>query len=263
MLGRKMRGVLSFLLLGLSLVSGFCEEFKTKVFRVMTYNIHHGQGPDGQFDLERIAELIKLEKADIVALQEVDRGTLRTARRDLPAELARLTGMNFVFEKNIDYQGGEYGNAILTRFPILEVTNLHYSMTQAQEQRGLLQALLGVEGRKLLFMSTHLDYRSAAERLRNVAQIREVREAAPDRPVIVCGDFNDGPGSQIHKRLSEFLTDVWNIAGNGNGFTFSSTRPLSRIDYIWISKGVVAVKAWIPQSKASDHLSIVAEFALE
>src|SRR6267143_4106500 len=89
-----------------------------KTFRVMTYNIHHGEGLDGKVDLLRIADLIKHESADIVALQEVDKGVERTPRRDFPDELAALTGMTCVFSNNYSYQGGEYGNAVLTRFPV-------------------------------------------------------------------------------------------------------------------------------------------------
>src|SRR5678810_85346 len=104
------------------------EPTNQATFRVMTYNIHHGEGLDGKVDLLRIAELIKREGADIVALQEVDKGTQRTARRDFPEELAALTGMTAVFSNNFAFEGGEYGNAVLTRFPIKRWTNLHYHM---------------------------------------------------------------------------------------------------------------------------------------
>ncbi|MGZ5544081.1 MAG: endonuclease/exonuclease/phosphatase family protein, partial [Limisphaerales bacterium] len=110
-----------------------------EMFRVMTYNIHHGEGLDHKVDLPRIAALIKREKADIVALQEVDKGVTRTDRRDLTAELAKLTGMTGVFSNNHYFQGGEYGNAILSRFPVLTLTNLHYQMLRKDEQRGVLQ----------------------------------------------------------------------------------------------------------------------------
>ena len=120
----------------------------SKIFRVMTYNIHHGEGMDGKVDLLRIADVIKWEQADIVALQEVDSGVARTARRDLPAELAALTGMTCVFSNNFHYQGGEYGNAVLTRFPIVRWTNSHYKMIRPGEQRGLLQLTLRVHGRQ-------------------------------------------------------------------------------------------------------------------
>src|SRR6185503_1828899 len=110
--------------------------------RVMTYNIHHGEGTDGKIDLNRIAEVILSARADIVALQEVDRSVERTARRDLVAELAELTKMNFAFGKNIDYQGGDYGNAVLSRFRVLKYENRHYKMIRDGEQRGLLQVVL-------------------------------------------------------------------------------------------------------------------------
>src|SRR6185436_14707317 len=108
-------------------------------FRVMTYNLHHGEGLDGKVDLLRIAELTKREGADLVALQEVDKGVERTARRDFPDELAALTGLTCVFSNNYHFQGGEYGNAVLTRFPIKSWTNTHFKKVNETEQRGILQ----------------------------------------------------------------------------------------------------------------------------
>jgi endonuclease/exonuclease/phosphatase family metal-dependent hydrolase len=236
----------------------------TNTVRVMTYNIHHGLGMDGKIDIERIAALIKAQKVDLVALQEVDRGTARTKGRDLPAELAKLTGMHVCFEKNINYQGGEYGNAILSRFPILEKTNVHYRMLKPHEQRGLLQCVLDVRGRNLLFMSTHLDYHNDdAERALDVKTIKAAVDANANMAVIVGGDFNEGPGSRTHNRLSEFLADTWKVVGEGAGNTFSSSGPLSRIDYIWYSQPLRPLNATAPKTNASDHLPVVAEFALE
>src|SRR5215212_8980432 len=74
--------------------------------RVITYNIHHGEGLDKKFGLERIAKVLMAEKPDIVALQEVDQGTKRASRVDQPAEFERLTGMKVVFGRNITYDGG-------------------------------------------------------------------------------------------------------------------------------------------------------------
>ena len=234
-----------------------------RAFRVMSYNIHHGEGPDGKIDLDRIAALIKTEKAEIVGLQEVDRGVARTGRRDLIGELAKLTGMNCYFEKNIDYQGGEYGNAILTRFPILQRTNVHYRMLREREQRGLLAVLLDVHGHQVLFLNTHLDYRKDdAERLMNVTQIKEIVDGYSGRPIIFCGDFNATPDSRTYQRLNAFLEDAWNEAGQGSGFTFPSGIPAKRIDYIWVCKQVRPIRTWIPESRASDHLPIIAELSL-
>ncbi len=88
--------------------------------RVLSYNIHHGAGIDGRLDLERIARVIQSARPDVVALQEVDRGVARSKRIDEPAELARLTGLRAIFERNITYQGGDYGNAVLTGLPVRE-----------------------------------------------------------------------------------------------------------------------------------------------
>ncbi|HWQ91311.1 MAG TPA: endonuclease/exonuclease/phosphatase family protein [Clostridia bacterium] len=232
-------------------------------FRVMSYNIHHAEGVDGKLDLERIAALIKAEKADIVALQEVDKGTQRTARRDFPAEFARLTGMTCVFSNNYAFEGGQYGNAVLTHFPVKHATNTHYKMLRTGEQRGLLQVVLDVHGRELVVMNTHIDHRpDDSERLSNAAEARELFKPYAGKPLIVCGDFNDVPGSRTHQKFAELLLDSWTVAGAGNPFTIPADKPSKRIDYIWISKDTALqpVKLWVPRSHASDHLPVVGEF---
>ena len=89
-----------------------------KTLRVMTYNIHVGVGMDKKLDLQRIADVINREQPDLVGLQEVDRGVKRTEGKDEIAELAAMTQMHFEFAPNLDYQGGKYGVAILSRLPI-------------------------------------------------------------------------------------------------------------------------------------------------
>jgi endonuclease/exonuclease/phosphatase family metal-dependent hydrolase len=252
----------AFLALGLSGCHSAPKEAASKPFRVMTYNIHHGAGVDGKIDLQRIADLIKRERADIVALQEVDKGVKRTAQRDCPAELAALTGMTCVFSNNFNFQGGEYGNAVLTRFPVKGWTNRHYKMLRPDEQRGLLQLVLDIYGRELVFLDTHIDFRADdSERLVNAAEILEVIQGYRGRPIILCGDFNDTPDSRTHEKLGEAFTDTWKAAGTGDGFTIPAEQPRKRIDYIWLSKGssLEPLKAWVPQSQASDHLPVVVE----
>jgi endonuclease/exonuclease/phosphatase family metal-dependent hydrolase len=231
--------------------------------RVMTYNIHHGEGIDKRVDLERIAQLITDAKADIVGLQEVDRGCERTQKRDLPAELALLTGMTVHFEKNIAFQGGEYGNAILTRFPIKRAKNTHYKMLRPGEQRGVLQLVLDVHGREVLFMNTHIDYRpDDAERVINVEELREI-VAAGKMPTIMVGDFNATPESRTITNVKSFLTDSWELVGTGDGFTIPVVKPTKRIDYIWVTKSSIEpVKIEVVQSLASDHLPVLAELQL-
>lgn len=257
--------VLTAVVLALAGCADMTPPAKPETFRVMTYNIHHGEGLDGKLDVERIAEVIRGERADMVALQEVDKGVARTQRRDLPAELAALTGMTCVFSNNFHYQGGEYGNAVLTRFPILQVTNLHYTMLRAGEQRGLLQLTLNVNGRPLVFMNTHIDYRADdSERMKNLEQIAEVLKRYGGKPVILCGDFNDTPGSRVHSSMRAQMDDTWSLRGDGDGFSYPAELPRKRIDYIWISKDseLSPARVWVPKSKASDHLPVVAEIEI-
>ncbi len=237
------------------------------VLRVLTFNIHHGEGLDGRLDLERIARVIKAERADVVALQEVDRGTERTQKRDVAAELAALTGLRFEFGKNLDFQGGAYGNAILSRFPLTQVTNTLLRMVRPGEQRGILQARITVGGRSLVFMATHLDHRSPDDdRVSSVQQIRELAAAWPkDLPIIIAGDFNDSPTSRTHREMKGRFSDAWEAAGEGPGPTIPVANPNRRIDYVWFTagRGLEPIKARVPRSDASDHLPVAVEFRLE
>lgn len=239
------------------------EAERPVTFRLMTYNIHHGEGLDGKIDLQRIANLIKSEKADIVSLQEVDKGVPRTEHRDLCAELAALTGMTGIFGKNYDLEGGEYGNAVLTRFPVKAWTNLRYAMIGHGEQRGLLQLRLDVKGRELVLMDTHMDCRPAdKERMLSAGEIQRAAARYAGAPILLSGDFNDLPRSRVYNKLSETLDDTWGMSGSGPGITFPEGK--QRIDYIWRSRegALTPLKAWIPVSAASDHLPLVVEFRL-
>jgi endonuclease/exonuclease/phosphatase family metal-dependent hydrolase len=261
---------LALSLVALLLLNGGCAapkpETASTTLRVMTYNIQHGAGADNKIDLQRTAEAIKREKPDIVALEEVDRGVARTNRRNLPLELQFMTGMNVYFTNNFHFQGGEYGNAVLTRVPILMQTNTYYKMIRPNEQRGIIQMILNVHGRKVLFMATHIDYRrDNTERLLNVAQIKEIIKQYPGLPIILCGDFNDFPGSTVYSEMKKSFADTWQLVGNGKGLTYPSPEPKQRIDYIWISpdKTIQPLIAWVPDTKASDHRPVVAEFRLK
>lgn len=253
------------LLLAFVLATAAASGATPVTLRVMSYNIHHGEGIDKRLDLERIAKLILDAKADVVGLQEVDRWVERTQRRDLPAELSKLTGMAVIFSRNITYQGGEYGNAVLTRFPVKRWQNTHYRMLRPGEQRGLLQLVLEISGREVLFMNTHIDYRpDDAERLINADEIKAAIERAGDLPVILVGDFNTLPGTPTHEKIKRFLTDSWERVGQGPGFTIPAAKPSKRIDYIFVSAATVEpLKMEVLSSPASDHLPVVADLRLK
>lgn len=233
--------------------------------RVMSYNIHHAEGIDGKLDVERIARVILDAKADLVGLQEVERGVERTQRRDLPAELAKLTGLTAHFDKNIPHQGGEYGNAVLSRYPIRQAKNTHLKSFANGEQRGVQQLVLDIAGREVLFLNTHLDHRrDPAEREHSATELQAIVAAAGSKPVILVGDFNAPPEAKSIATLRGFLTDTWPAVSREPGYTIPVKKPTRRIDYIWITPAsITPVKMAVLQTEASDHLPIVAELRLQ
>lgn len=242
--------------------------------RVMTWNIHHGEGLDKKVDVDRIAKVILSEKPDVVALQEIDRGAERSGKIDIITKLADLTDMTYAFGKTLDYQGGEYGNAFLTRFPILEERNLQYELIQPGERRGLLQLILDVRGEEIVVTNTHLESRSDdSARASSVGELRNALRRYSPRPVVVCGDFNDPPDSRVIAELKKDYVDSWALVGRGEGFTFPSNAPKRRIDYILVlnkskpdsASAAVQLRpfsARVLQSSASDHLPLLVEFEL-
>ncbi|HEY5615640.1 MAG TPA: endonuclease/exonuclease/phosphatase family protein, partial [Bacteroidota bacterium] len=227
-----------------------------------------------EIDIKRIAKLIQDSRADIVALQEVDRWTERTKKIDIMNELVDLTEMTYAFGKTIDFQGGEYGNGVLTRFPILEERNVLYPMTrpitQEGEQRGVMQLVLDVRGQEIVLMNTHLDHSDEdAERTASATILRESAQSYAPRPIILCGDINDVPDSRTVGILKEYFSDSWEISGAGEGFSYPASQPVKRIDYIFVSKPVSStgvslrpISTRVLKSDASDHLPVLVEFEI-
>lgn len=232
--------------------------------RVMSYNIRHAEGMDGKIDPARIADVIRRSGAEIVALQEVDRGTGRTARRDLAAEIARHLGMEHFFGRSVYVQGGEYGNAVLTRHPIKSGRVLPLPLIGDGEQRTVIALTLDVHGRDVLLLATHLDHRDDdAERRQSVALIKTLIAEAGDVPVFVVGDFNADPASRVYAEMETVLADTWKRVGRGDGLTFPSDAPTLRIDYLWISpRSIEPISAEVVSSLASDHSALTGTFRL-
>lgn len=225
--------------------------------RIMTFNIHHGEGMDGRLDLERIANVITGAKADIVGLQEVDRGVERTQSRDILKELADLTGMRYAFGKNIDLQGGDYGNALLTRFPIVSEGNRLLEPIGGGEQRGVLQTVLDVDGTRVLVLTTHFDHRrDSAQRPRSAEQMRDMVAQWGEGPAVLFGDFNDAPDSPAYATLTKVATDAWTVVGKDEGYTIPVETPRRRIDWILL-RGLTAVDGQVIRTDGSDHLPVV------
>lgn len=236
-----------------------------KTVRVMTYNIHVGIGMDKKLDLRRIADVINKEKPDLVGLQEVDRGVQRTQRIDEIVELSKLTRMDYAFAFNLPYQGGQYGVAILSRFPIRATEHRLYKNLREVERRGFIRAEVKIEGRVVHFVTTHLDYQHDDGRLFEAQQMLAFLGDVKG-PLIVIGDFNDLPTGQTYQLMRNAFDDAWiDARGTGEGFSYPADKPAKRIDYIFTRKadGIGTKSAWIVETLASDHLPVVAELEIK
>jgi endonuclease/exonuclease/phosphatase family metal-dependent hydrolase len=239
--------------------------------RVLTYNIHHGEGTDGRLDLARIARVIAAQNPDLVALQEVDVKTQRTGGVDQPAELARLTGMHAAFGRGIDFQGGEYGNAVLSRFPITATKVHSLPVKEGEERRCALVVIVRPwEGRpqapgEVTFVGTHLNHRDEAERIREADEINRLLVSnADNRPTILAGDLNAQPHSEAMKRFLPHWKDAAAEASAGNAeaaMTFPAAKPVRRIDYVLLRPAgawrVIETKV-VAEPVASDHRPVLA-----
>ena len=227
--------------------------------RVLSYNIHHGQGTDGHLDLARIARVILQARPDVVALQEVDVQTARSGGLDQADKIARLTGMFVVFGANLAFQGGHYGNAVLSRWPLANSRNVLLPSRDQGEQRGLLIVSLPWPDarRSTRLFATHLDHRSDdTERLECVARIKQLALEEADMPSLLVGDLNATRGSRVLARLAE----QWAVAGAQETPTIPVEQPERQIDFVLYRPTVnwrVAEVNVLDEAVASDHRPIL------
>jgi len=261
-----------FSILALSLVFLLFPAAKThsastllrKTLRIMTYNIHVGVGMDKKLDLQRIADVINKEQPDLVGLQEVDRGVTRTEGKDEMAELAKLTRMDYAFAHNLDYQGGQYGVAILSRYLIKNVDHRMFANKREAERRGMLRVEVEIEGKTVNFVTTHLDYQYADGREFETEQMLKFLEGVTG-PTIVVADMNDEPTGAAYKLISNTFADAWiESRAKGDGYSFPADKPVKRIDYILFNKDrLKAKRAKVVETLASDHVPVMAELELK
>lgn len=236
-----------------------------RTIRVLSFNIHHAEGIDGRLDVARIAAVIRAASPDIVALQEVDRRATRTGGVDQAEELARRTGMQVVFGPNIKLPGGDYGNAVLSRWRIVESKNHPLPRLDDGEQRGVLDVRIELpdDGPTVRLLATHFDHRrDDAERLASVDFIEQLIEATPDEPTILAGDLNATPESEVLQRVAR----SWLIPSSSSPTrTSPSTEPRRQIDYVlprpadrWHVRQIEV----LDEATASDHRPIQAVLEL-
>lgn len=189
--------------------------------RVLSYNIHHGEAMDGKFDYERLANTISRLKPDVVALQEVDKRTNRANGVDQAAELGKRLQMDHVFGNALYYSGGQYGEAILSRFELTNPKAHHLPYAFGNEPRTALEVLVRPDNGipEFLFVGTHLCHQDEATRMQQTQALDVLFAQRKDYPVILAGDLNARPGS---KPMQVLLSKHWK----------DTLKTDARIDYV-------------------------------
>jgi len=218
--------------------------------RVCTYNILHGEmvkehiGTIGQ----DIAEM----GAEIAGIQEVDMGTSRVKDENSLAEIAKGAGYEYYcFAKAIDYRGGGYGTAVLSKYPIIsyEVKPL---ISEGFEGRAMCHAVIDVNGTRLDFFNTHVSYENKEIRGKQLLQI--AAETAKCSQFVLTGDFNTADFSEFS------VFDNSKLLNNGQFLSFYPAP--SAIDNIVVSDNIAFGKSGMPETKHSDHYPVFVDIAI-
>jgi endonuclease/exonuclease/phosphatase family metal-dependent hydrolase len=227
--------------------------------RVASYNIHACVGTDGRRDPERIAGVLREIDADVIGLQEVDArpGEMKTSRQR--EYLASALGLHAIGGPTLRREGGEYGNALLTRRPVLDVRQVDLTVYR-REPRGALDVDLDVDGAPVRVVVTHLGLLPGERR----TQVRRLLDRLGDDRtefIIVCGDMNEWfavgrPLRWLHARL-----------GRTPGLpTFPAILPVFALDRIWVHPRAALVTLATHRTPAarlaSDHLPIIADIRI-
>lgn len=252
-----------------------------RTLRVATYNIHkgvQGVGPAKRLEIHNLQQAIQQLDADIVCLQEVRKmnrqGERRFANwpRETQAEFLAPQGYHSLYMTNAITKHGEHGNALLSRFEVLR--HKHEDVSDHRfEQRGLLHGVVNLQGRVVHVIVVHLGL-IASSRVRQIRQLLDFveREVAHDEPLLVAGDFNDW-----NKQLVPLMAEcgLHSECQSAAHFTYPARLPLAQLDHVY-ARGLHRERQFVPQlastvrstgirswSRLSDHLPLVAEFALD
>ena len=224
---------------------------------IVSYNTHGAVGMDRRFAPERIARVLAEIDADVIALQEL---TLRANGFEMLDYLQRETGFHAIAGPTIRNADREFGNGLLTRFPIVSVAHVKLDIAR-REPRGAIDAVVDCNGAPLRVIATHLGLRPSERRVQ-VRQLLDTVRAGPEMPTVLLGDLNEW---FLHGRPLRWLRD--HFGESPAHATFPSPMPLLALDRIWSSPAAMLRRVRAHRSKlarrASDHLPLVAKLGWE
>lgn len=246
---------------------------------VASYNIAAGRVSSP----EELGKAIKAMSADFVALAEVDRNTERSGHKDQLDIIAKEAQMYPIFGKAIDFEGGEFGPALLSKYPVIKSQNFLLPVPGDGRQHVLIVAEVQVPNfsEPVLFMAAHLDYKEdATVRMKQVQEINAVAIASiktvfpgiESRVKILAGDFNEVNGTDVMNEIYRYWDPV--LDENADNRTWPAINPALAIDHIltykgqkWEVKDVIIPNenpVWnnINWPTVSDHVPVIAKIKL-
>jgi endonuclease/exonuclease/phosphatase family metal-dependent hydrolase len=240
----------------------------TKRLRIVTYNIHKGQGLDQRVKIDRIARVLGEIKADIIALQEV-LSVEGKRREDHQAQfIAEELGYHFQIGENRKFRGGAYGNVTFSRFPIFFSCN--YDITQhGREERGCLQTDIQLDSRQTLHIyNLHLGTAYTERRYQAHRLVRhEILKGEGKKGArIVLGDFNEWIAGLASRLFHSHFQSIRTRPILGKIRSYPGVLPFMHLDRIYYDGRLELEKVETLRNLrtliASDHLPIIADFRL-
>jgi endonuclease/exonuclease/phosphatase family metal-dependent hydrolase len=236
--------------------------------KVMTYNIHHGKGMDKKVDLKRISEVISSSNADIIGLNEVDKHfSKRSHYMDQVQFLAKELNLYYAFSPSLTIKSKknmnvihQYGNGVLSRFPLISSNHYLFDFLPGIiEGRSFLESTIEINRKVVNLYVTHLSLHPYLHKIQSEFILENSK-----KPAIILGDWNMKPKSRKWKKVTERYNDVWEAGGKKSGFTYPSTYPRIRLDYIFVSKDIQILDTKVIDTlpMASDHLPIIATLSM-
>jgi len=220
---------------------------------IVSYNTHGAIGIDRRFAPDRIVRVLAEIGADIIALQELP---LRANGFRMLDYLQRETGFHAIAGPTVSSADHEFGNGLLTRFPMVSVSQVKLDVAR-REPRGAIDAIVDCNGAPLRVIATHLGLRPS-ERRAQVKRLLDTVRAGPELPTVLLGDLNEW---FLHGRPLRWLRE--HFGESPAHATFPSPMPLLALDRIWSSPAAMLRRVRAHRSKlarrASDHLPLVAK----
>jgi endonuclease/exonuclease/phosphatase family metal-dependent hydrolase len=225
--------------------------------RVATYNVHQCVGRDGRRDTQRVAAVLDQIDADVVALQELQWDPEEALH--LLADFAEQLGYQPVAGPTLLQARGHYGNALLTRLPVLREDLLDLSVN-GHEPRGAIDVVLDIHGERVRVLATHLGLWPYERRHQMRRLLAQLDRGPPQVPTVLMGDLNEWflwgrPLRWLHARFGATPAPA----------TFPSALPLFALDRIWVRPRKLLARLFVQSGRqareASDHLPVIAQLA--